>query len=84
MRGKTADQPGKVYKPVALMTKRCTVRKGQYLVPGIFKAHKDALYSFIGRAMRWGPEMQSTNPHQPQNHIFILFCMPWNFLSIKR
>jgi hypothetical protein len=45
-KAKTADQPGKVYKTVDPLTKRHRVRKGQYLVPGIFEAHKDALYGF--------------------------------------
>jgi hypothetical protein len=80
MRAKTTDQPGNVYKTVDPMKKRRIVRKGQYLVPGIFKAHRNALYSFIGQAMRWGPEMRSTNPHQPQNHIFILFVYTPSFL----
>jgi hypothetical protein len=36
-RAKTADQPGKVYKTVDPMTKRGTVREGQYLV--LIKMH---------------------------------------------
>jgi hypothetical protein len=51
-RAKTADQAGKVYKTVDPMTKRCTVGEVQYLVPGIFKAHKDAWYCFMGHTAK--------------------------------
>ena len=72
-REKTADHPWKVYKTVGPMTKRCTVREGQYLVLCIFKAHKDAMYSFIGHTVRWGLGRQPTNPCQLWNHTFSCF-----------
>jgi hypothetical protein len=75
MRAKTIDQPGKVYKTVDHMTKRCTVRENQYLVPDTFNVREDAMYDSIGHFARWGLGMWPTNPHQSQNHTFLFCCL---------
>jgi hypothetical protein len=64
------------------MTKRRTVREDRYLVPGIFKVHKDALYGFIGHIANGTFECRLQICINPRITLFIVFC--WHTLFLMR
>jgi hypothetical protein len=67
-RAKTADQPGKVYKTVHPMTKRRTVREGQYLVQASSKLIK-WLYRPHCEMVSCNAAYESASA--PESHFFV-------------